>query len=117
MIRPEKISEFMGWTKEERELCVSICRAIDSGAEPNNMKQTQVLPRPKKRRSLVKRENSCKPWTDDEDLAILEAVAEYGSTNKAWGILSRELKRSRKAVGVRYYSTLNSKSNHVESAE
>jgi hypothetical protein len=112
MIKSERIAEFMSWTIEERELCACI-HSRNVGSKPSAVEMKQQLIQPRKRRVIVKRENSCKPWTDDEDLAILEIVGEHGPGNKAWGILSRELKRSRKAIGVRYYATLNKKTNQT----
>jgi hypothetical protein len=110
MIKSERIAEFMSWTIEERDLCACI-HFRNVGSKPSAVEMTEQPVAPRKRRVAVKRENSCKPWTDDEDLAILEIVGEYGAGNKAWGMLSRELKRSRKAIGVRYYATLNKKIN------
>ena len=109
MIKSERIAEFMSWTKEERELCVSIHRAINVESKPSAVELKQQVMNTRKRRVVVKRENSCKAWTDDEDLTILEIVGEYGAGNKAWGMLARELKRTRKAIGVRYYGVLNKK--------
>ena len=97
----------MSWTNEERELCVSIHRAINVESKPSAVELKQQVMNTRKRRVIVKRENSCKPWTDDEDFAILEIVSEHGPGVKAWGMLSRELKRSRKAIGVRYYGVVN----------
>lgn len=117
MIRSERIAEFMLWSPEERELCVNIHRAMNSETKTVETKSVREDKPRRRRRVIVKRENSCKPWSDDEDLTILQVVEEYGHNERAWGMLSRELKRTRKAVSVRYYGVLMKANQQADGKE
>lgn len=97
------IKEFLSWTHEQQQCCVAVFEAMNKSTESIPTIET----RSSRIRRKVKRPNGNKPWSEDEDFAIMEVVEEFQPGMRAWRKLARLLGRTSKAVAVRYYQVLN----------